>query len=500
MENRIPKKMKSRYFCAIFRSIFKYMLEIKQMTSIIFYGGVNEIGGNKILLTDKDTKVFLDFGKSFSRRTKYFEEYINPRISNGITDFLTMGLIPDIDGVYRNDLLEMTGKKLVDSEVDAVFLSHAHSDHSDYISFLNEKIPIYMGETCYLILQALADRSNRTFEREILAYSPKPSKYGHQSIQRKINTFRTGDKIKIGSLEVEPIHVDHSVPGAYGFIIWTTEGPIVYTGDIRIHGTHSQMSWDFIEKATQVKPIALIVEGTRVNKLGIKESEETVFKDSYKIISSTDRLVLADFNFKDVDRLRTFYDIAIETDRKLVIKLNDVYFLKYLAEDHHLDIPKLDDEHIIVYLPKRDSGKYIDKDYTTKEREFLNLNNIWTAEEIARNESKALCTIGFYNFNALIDMNLPSGAHYIHSASEPYNEEQEISQLRVNAWLNHFGIASHQSHCSGHAAQEDLIEIVSSISPKVIYPIHTEHPEIYQKKVKNTIQTKENIKYELEFV
>jgi mRNA degradation ribonuclease J1/J2 len=32
-----------------------------------FYGGVNEIGGNKILLEDKDTRVFLDFGKGFSQ-------------------------------------------------------------------------------------------------------------------------------------------------------------------------------------------------------------------------------------------------------------------------------------------------------------------------------------------------------------------------------------------------------------------------------------------------
>ena len=30
----------------------------------------------------------------------------------------------------------------------------------------------------------------------------------------------------IGSLEIEPIHVDHSVPGAYGFIIYTSEGPL----------------------------------------------------------------------------------------------------------------------------------------------------------------------------------------------------------------------------------------------------------------------------------
>jgi mRNA degradation ribonuclease J1/J2 len=40
------------------------------LTSLTFYGGVNEIGGNKILLEDKDTRVFLDFSKGFSRRAK----------------------------------------------------------------------------------------------------------------------------------------------------------------------------------------------------------------------------------------------------------------------------------------------------------------------------------------------------------------------------------------------------------------------------------------------
>ena len=36
------------------------------MTSVTFHGGVNDIGGNQFLVKDKDTKVFMDFGMSFS--------------------------------------------------------------------------------------------------------------------------------------------------------------------------------------------------------------------------------------------------------------------------------------------------------------------------------------------------------------------------------------------------------------------------------------------------
>jgi mRNA degradation ribonuclease J1/J2 len=130
-------------------------------------------------------------------------------------------------------------------------------------------------------------------------------------LKRKINTFRTGDVFRIGLLEVEPIHVDHSVPGAYGFIIYTSAGPIGYTGDIRLHGTVPQMTTDFIEKAKSEKLIALIMEGTRIADDMREESEGLVSKESKKIVSTTNRLVLADFNFKDVDRLRTCCQLVV---------------------------------------------------------------------------------------------------------------------------------------------------------------------------------------------
>ena len=113
-----------------------------------FYGGVQEIGGNKVLLEDDDTKIFLDFGMSFKRHGEYFEEYLKPRVACGMGDFVEMGLVPRIEGIYREDLLLMLGWDTHDEpSVDAVFLSHMHLDHAAHVSFLGECIPIYCSET-----------------------------------------------------------------------------------------------------------------------------------------------------------------------------------------------------------------------------------------------------------------------------------------------------------------------------------------------------------------
>jgi ribonuclease J len=291
----------------------------------VFYGGVNEVGGNKILLDDNGTKIFLDFGKGFSRRAKFFEEYLKPRSANGLVDFIEMGLIPDIEGVYREDLIEMAGRKAAAPQVDAVLVSHAHADHVDYISFLHRDIPIYIGSTCHTILKSIQERAPRDFEREVLDFLPRPSKRGAKPVERKINEFRSGRKFKVGSLEIHPIHVDHSIPGAYGFIIYTSAGPIAYTGDIRP----------------------------------------------------------------------------------------------------------------------------------------------------------------------------PAGSLYIHSASEPYNEEMVLNQERVDNWLDKFGMERHQIHCSGHAKGPDLFSIVKDIDAGMLFPVHTEHPEMYVRATRKMTVVEEGKAYTL---
>jgi ribonuclease J len=252
--------------------------------------------------------------------------------------------VPDIEGIYREDLLEMAGRKAIPPVVQAVLLSHAHADHADCVSFLRRDILLYMGATCQTILQAIQERALSDFEREVLDFIERPAKRGNSSkpIKRKVETFRSGNKFKIGSLEIRLIHVDHSIPGAYGFIIYTSSWPVVYTGDIWLHGTKPEMTSEFVEEARGCKPVALICEGTRIADPPTEESETRVYQTAGELVRAHNNApVFADFNFKDIDRVRTFYRIAKESGRKFVVKLKDCYYLKHLSKDPNLGVTNL---------------------------------------------------------------------------------------------------------------------------------------------------------------
>ena len=255
------------------------------------------------------------------------------------------------------------------------------------------------------------------------------------------------------------------------------------------------MTREFIDAAKKEKPIALLAEGTHINDSPKDESESKVFEDGLQVVSRSNGFVCADFNFRDVDRARTFYEIAKRTGRKLVINIKNAPYLKYFHQFPDLGIPNYDDPDVILCKTRTYSGKFQDSDYRGF-TDYVQLLNTKTTVEIGKNPEKYLCAMGFYNFPQLIDMKIQGGT-YIHSASEPWSEEQTFSVERRNNWVEHFGLSNEQIHCSGHANRTDLFQIVQEIDAETLYPIHSETPEEYMGIVDNIAFAEYAKSYEL---
>ena len=435
----------------------------RQETALTFYGGVNEIGGNKVLLEDKKVRIFLDFGQSFTMGAEYFTSWLCPRAVNGLGDYFEFNLLPKIEGVYSEKQLTFTDLPYTEPKIDALFLSHAHIDHVGHIPFVDEKIPIYCGYGTKIFIRSMEETGSAHFGKH------------------PYETFRTGNKIKIEHLVVEPIHVDHSIPASYGFIIHTSRGAIVYTGDLRAHGPRKEMTEEFAEKARESEPIAMISEGTRMVEMEKREnySELEVEKLTNKIVSETNKIVFVTHYGRDMDRFRTFYKIAKKNDRKIVISPKTAQLLSKLVEDKRLHLPDpMKDETVLVYYKRKKTGSFEEKDYYVWEREFM--DKMVNHEFVREHQSEIVMDLDFYQFAELIDIRQDPDSHFIHSMSEPYSEE-DIEDAVMHNWLRHFKIKFHQLHASGHMNRSQLTDLIKIIKPKQIFPIHTEHAELFKK-------------------
>lgn len=422
---------------------------ISLVASIIFYGGVNEVGGNKILVRDDDTSILFDFGVSFKLRDSFYSApFLSPK--SGL-DLVKLGILPDLKGAYYFE----------DSapEIDAVFLSHSHMDHSAHISFLKREIPVYCGETTATILSALSNVHTANIEFNLKGM--------------RFKTFRTGNKIKVGSIEIRPIHVDHSVPGSYGFIIHTSSGTIVYTGDFRLHGLKPELTEDFISAASKEQPDVVVCENTNMTEVEFSSESEVMAKLN-RIVGGTSGIVLTEFAYADVDRLRSFHEVAVANNRQLVISLRQAYILHKLSGDPHLNMPRLKDGNILVFQKEK-------RRHFRWEQEIMDTSETISPTEVSRRQSGIILFMSFFDLNWLVDINPSPGSCYILSASEPFNEEMEIDFERLLNWLEHYGLPQYHIHVSGHITPLHLREALKAIRPRKIFPIHGERPKLFSK-------------------
>ena len=531
------------------------------MVKITCYGGVNEIGGNKILVETENETVLLDFGRRMAYTQDYFSEFLQIRSKNALRDMIRLKILPRIDGIYASHLVDATvmledpqdqQKIPIDNapdywkiedvapynsdspRVDAVFVSHAHFDHIQDVSFLDSAIPVYCSRETKVLAKAISDVSashvddqyyeirkemtikqksegHKTLFPSELEYkeeteTPKPNikdektgfEFTHEYTPR-YRSFQTNLEGQVKGITYKMIPVGHSLPGACSILLTVPdEKRILYTGDIRFHGT------DEIDIDEYVKEVGgpidiMITEGTRMGRSEIL-TENDISTGISSDLQKAEGLVLINFGWKDLTRFKTIYDATKKNERILVVSPK----LAYLLNEMHINFPEEYDDprelpKLKVYLKREGSLLYSKADYGKFKMGYLHfhgrnkakrdrnvvriaeklgiggetgnnqnplpdscdeepydyqelydlatrhLENGVKAYEIRDNPRKYVLMFSYWDANELFDL-IPrdSGGHetrYICASTEPFNEEMEIDETKFMNWLDAFEVS-----------------------------------------------------------
>lgn len=429
------------------------------MTELTFYGGVGEIGGNKILLQERDTKVFLDFGRNFEKERRYFEEpFLTAREEKHL---LSLGILPRIKGLYKKDP--------EDPDIGSILVSHPHMDHVDYIRYVKNSVPIVCGDLTRKIITA---REFYTKAKSADYQIANLTKTRGEEVFKEFRALEGKESGKIDSLEVAPYEVDHSVHGAYGFILHASEGSLAYTGDFRMHGARRGLTERFVEKAREERVDSLIIEGTNVVE-GKPSTEDEVKDKTNELVSKAKKLVLANFSLVDIERLLTFLEVAKNNDRKLAISMKQAYLLHYLRDEFPVSP---DDPNILIFLREK-------KTLSCFEDLICNNypDNVVKSPDVNKMQEEIILVCSFYDMNEMCEIRPETGSVFVLSQSEPFNEEMEIEYEKLLNWLELYGLPLYNIHASGHMLPHQLKEVVAEISPRKAYLVHTERPMLFKR-------------------
>ncbi len=419
---------------------------MNDFVDITFLGAVNSIGGNKFLLrdgVDEGSRLLLDFGMTFGdpksyaegagivppTRGAFYDEFMQPRTNGGLRDLLRLGILPEVDGLYRKDWLKLeTFRHVVQADqgatdfadlwvadvesyqeykkrngrafVDGVLLTHAHADHFQHLAFVDPEVPVYATKTTIETVKTAWALTKGGLENEYYGYSPKmvvKQKGGAFPGAWKIATDQEAkghrrflpvapyEWFQVGAFRAMALPVDHSVPGASFFLVEGKDGKrVLYTGDFRFHGVFEHLTSEAKKLLEGLAPDALLSEGTRIES-DHQDREEDVYEGTRSTVKATKGLVLADWGWKDATRFLTMQRAASSAGRRLLVNAKVAYLLNRLSRVDPAFRPIEAYENVGVYFPRKRSLLYSPADY--QEKWMLGYKDQWDErdkESVAR--------------------------------------------------------------------------------------------------------------------
>jgi ribonuclease J len=385
-------------------------------------GGLGEIGMNCLALEQQDEVLVVDCGVTFDDR----------------------GL--GIDVVHA-DFTALEPYKIV-----GLFVTHGHEDHIGAIPYFLRRfdVPVYGPRYALGLLR------ERAAEHEILDHVAL-----HEVAPR--------ERARVGSFDVEPIRVTHSIADATALAIRTDAGLVVHTGDFKFDETPPDgETFDVarFEELAREGVRLLLSDSTNIDAHGPTGSEENVARALEDIVASAPHAVVVGMFASNVHRLRILGDIARRHRRKLVALGRSVSTHARVARavarstGEHAGTPYLDWPSDLVWPADR-------------------------ARELPRSALLGVAT-GTQGEEAAALSRLARGAHpaldlaegdvvVLSSRAIPGNERAVV---RVMGDLLRRGVelrtwwSDRSVHVSGHAHRDEQRRMIELVKPRAFVPVH----------------------------
>lgn len=507
---------------------------------ITLYGGVNEIGGNKFLLEDGEDRLLLDFGMSIGARSEWFQEFLKPRTNSALRDLLRLDLLPRIDGIYRDDLLTVaratTDRDLPESAAEwrkrhegaafahGILVTHAHVDHFQDLSWVDPDIPVHLSPTTARMLEAIQDVGKVDVDNEIVEIRtrsvgrtgatstfPDTPKIENTARPRTLCEFAEDETFDVGPFRVQPIPVDHSVPGACAFLIRTPSGKrVFYTGDVRFHGRLMDRTATLRKAAEGMRPDVMLTEGTRIYS-DEQDGEADVERGIHDLVEGADGLVIAEFGWKDTTRFDTLQRVAEQTGRTLLVDPRLGYLHRKLVgpisqlkntgvyvrrRESMLDSPGDYEKHELGYKgnwgAKEMKKALADKNEAELAEALVHFRSGVRAAKVREAPQKYIVHLSFWSILELMDLDPQAGSRWIRCATEPYNDDMADDLAKQARWLQRFGVQHNvnpdknhpdaplrgRTHISGHGSGVDLKKLINAVEPVITIPVHTSKDKV----------------------
>ncbi len=413
-----------------------FMIEIRAI------GGYEQVGGNMTAVRVDNEVIILDMGLEL-------ESYI---------------AVAEDDEVFHKDVkvLEKVGaipkvSTLKDwkEKVIAVVPSHAHLDHIGATPFLLKEfdVPVYCTPFTSTVVQKILE------DEKI-------------KVKNQFRTLYANSKVKLSEkITLEFIHVTHSTPQAVIVALHTPYGTVLYANDFKfdlypVLGKKPNFKrLEELGKSGEV--VALITESTYVDDYR-KMPSESVAKQMLKDIMigsySQGKAIVVTTFASHLARLKSILDFSKKLGRKPIFLGRS--FAKYIDAGEQtgiIDFSK--DAEIIKY--RTHINRTLKKVMASGKEKYVLIVTGHQGEPKATLSRMARGETPF---------SFDGEDHMIFSSSvipNPLNQERrkELEELLSQHQVRIFK----DIHVSGHAAREDLRDLLLMVKPKNIIPTHGEH-------------------------